>query len=344
MRPNAALLASLLTVIPGIAATNVPMANGIALGLPRRVSAPNSGRYEMMWAKANLTDARYIMICGMHKDPYANTISGYLYTSSDAGTTWTRTATDASSDWVSEEHCAYGAGRNAYFTTGESNTDTGSPRHEYGKLQLFASHDYGITWQKTVTRSFVDWTFTNVLMPAGNQPERLVIFGSETADRPGHWSSDRPVAFESTDGGLSLQGPFSVPRSPDFMYGGEYAFGTVLLPNATVLFSATSTEKAELFAYLPQTRRLRSFSIIHSGTSSWPVPLARDESAGPFHGRLYVGWIEMAGTRARAMLVTSDDDGTTWSSPHEMFRGSGFTVFSSCQRVSTDHGSTACRE
>lgn len=149
-----------------IAANGVALqVNGITLGPARRVSAPNTARYEMMWAQPNPADARYMIICGMYEDPHANKVGGYLYTSSDGGGIWRRTATDASSDWVSEEHCAYGAGGNAYFTTGESNTDAGKPRHEYGHFHLFISRDYGMTWHQTVTRGFVDWTFTNVTRP-----------------------------------------------------------------------------------------------------------------------------------------------------------------------------------
>ncbi|HEY5257346.1 MAG TPA: hypothetical protein VIJ12_03115 [Candidatus Baltobacteraceae bacterium] len=321
--------------------------DGTVLGRAYRVSAPDTARYEMMWARPDPKDPRYIMVCGMYEDPLANRVGGYLYASFDGGRAWARRATDASTDWVSEEHCAYGSGGDAYFTTSASNTDSGEPRHEYGNFHLFVSRDHGLTWRRTITRGFVDWTFASVLPSTETDPERLIIFGNQAVTKPGQWGKLSPVVFESTDGGLSLKGPFAVPAPSKFSYQGEFAFGTASLPDGTVLFSTASrhmpnkprggaapsmwkaTADAEIFAFSLKARTLRSFSIVHSGESTWSVPLARDDGDGPFRGRLYLGWIEAVGSHARAVLATSDDNGATWSS-HEILRGSSLDSAASC--------------
>jgi len=331
-----------------VSRTDSATPSGINLGSAHRVNAQDGVRHEIVWARADRTDPRYMMACGMYEDPRANTVGGYLFISSDGGITWRQSVRDAATDWVSEESCTYGVGGNAYFTTGESNTDDGTLRHEYGRFQLFVSRDHGMSWRKTVSRGFVDWTYATVLMPTAEKAERLVVFGNETVSSPGHWNPAAPVAFESTDGGVSLQGPVSVPRPRRFDYVGEYAFGTAVLPDGSVLFSAasrlqphpqstaksrgslwTQTANAELFKYSPRLQTLRSFAILRRGDGIWSVVLARADGKGMFGGPLFAGWIESKGSRARAMLAISRDNGRTWSL-RQILRGSAFRAVMPC--------------
>src|SRR5258708_959848 len=100
------------------------VATGAASGASVRVGSVvhvsgKDGPIFQMWAFADPHDARYLMACGSQNDPSASDLlSGYVYVSADGGLTWSRTLRDNSSNWVSEESCAYGSLERVYYAAG----------------------------------------------------------------------------------------------------------------------------------------------------------------------------------------------------------------------------------
>src|SRR6266699_2141037 len=121
--------AFLLFTFSSIACAQSAKSDEVALGPVVRASAPGEN-VNQIWAHADPTDGRYLIACGSLTYPQLNVWQGYVYASSDAGATWRRTLLDDSTQWVTEESCAYGENGEAYFAAGESDTSTGQPRHE----------------------------------------------------------------------------------------------------------------------------------------------------------------------------------------------------------------------
>jgi hypothetical protein len=62
-----------------------------------------------------------------------------------------------------------------------------------------------------------------------------------------------------------------------------------------------------------------------SATSPWEDKpyIVADQSKGPFHGNLYIGWTRWTLTDSEMMFVRSTDDGKTWSKPIEIDNAPG---------------------
>src|SRR5260370_31786051 len=122
------LSALFLFAISSLACAQTATPPEVVLGPIVRANAPGEDVQEV-WAYADPADGRHLIACGRLSHPQLNAFYGYVYSSSDAGATWQRTALDDSTSFVSEESCTYGETGVAYFVAGESDTSTSTPRH-----------------------------------------------------------------------------------------------------------------------------------------------------------------------------------------------------------------------
>lgn len=319
------LLALSLAVI---ALGAVGLARGAAyhLGPAVRISSATSGNPLQAWAHADPGNDRDLIVCGDVRDPANDLFSGYVYASTDGGTSWRRTLLDKKTKWVSEESCNYGPDGTAYFIDGASNYYNGAPHHETGHMQFYVSHDGGATWRHTWTRKdgWLDWT------SIGISHNSVVVFANEGTDRLGHWAAHRPVAITSENGGRSFSG-LVAPQAHDFKYVAIWTGENVTLPGGVILF-ATSSSRAppkakvrgwalekvavEIFAYDPSSRRLSSRAVLRmrDNVPIFTAAIAQDQSGGRFNGRLYAAWVESTIHGSSLWLATSDDQGYHWRS------------------------------
>jgi len=318
----------------------------IALGPIVNVTGPSTNTTNIIWTHADPSDARHLIACTMFKGPSGN-VASTLYISADDGKTWQHSLLDNSTNWVSEVNCTYGNNGRTYFVAGASVYRDGITHHTLGHLHVFASNDYGQTWTHTWTRSegWIDWTYLADIPPSRNHPDTLVVFGNVGTDRLGHWWEPRPVAIVSKDGGRSFS-RLIAPHPSGFHYVSAFTGGSVVLPNDTALFAATTaitplTAKVdigswrpgrmnvEIFAYNPSKRTVRSLAVIHS-IRNFPIftaELARDDSNGRFGGRLYAAWVEATAKTSALWLAISDDGGHKWKvRPILTGRGHDFVV------------------
>src|SRR6185437_5665973 len=97
--------------------TQAQPGDGVYLGPIVHVSTPGKGDHpDLNWVHADPVDGKHLIACGRVMYP-PETSAGYVYTSSDAGTTWHETLLDAPPNmkWVSEESCTYGTDGRVYF-------------------------------------------------------------------------------------------------------------------------------------------------------------------------------------------------------------------------------------
>jgi hypothetical protein len=317
------------------------------LGRVTAISARGAANPQQVWASADPADASRLIVCGRMSDPADNLDAGYVSTSIDGGATWKRALLENSTRWVTEESCAYGRAGRAYFIAGASDFYDGVPHHETGHMHFYVSRDGGLTWRRTWTRvnGWLDWTSTAVSYSPQQHRETVVVFANQGTDRLGHWFPNQPVAVASQDGGRTFSG-LIVPTTSQFTYTSVWAGGNVVLSDGTVLFATSAARvpigtsesewgqgevAVEIFAFDPASKQLRSRAVvrIRHAVPIFTASIAEDRSAGRFHGRLYVAWVEEERHRSALWLATSDDGGYHWRS-RAILRGDGTEHSASC--------------
>ena len=203
-----------------------------------------------------------LIVCGYRANQRTGTgYEGYVYQSRDGGRTWREVLVDASSQWVSEESCAFGSANQAYFVAGASDTSRGEPLHEYGNMHLYHSADGGRTWRTVQVSPFMDWT--SMAVDTGHGPHRntLYIFADSVASGTGGWLYDDrsavlavrhelpTLSFSITNGNFSVKtGGKATARLPE---------GSVVLNDGSVLtvfsgdrdaYNATSGKNTTIFS------------------------------------------------------------------------------------------------
>jgi hypothetical protein len=319
------LSAWFLLAISSLASAQTATPPEVVLGPIVRANAPGEDVHEV-WAYADPADGRHLIACGGLSHPQLNAFYGYVYSSTDAGATWQRTVLDDSTAFVSEESCTYGETGVAYFVAGESDTSTGTPRHEWGHLQLFVSADHGMSWKRAAIRAdgWLDWTQMAAIPKDQATPASLAIFANAGTDKLGHWWEKRPVVLQASGDAQSLSGLVAPPIRSFANFGG----GSVVLPDRTALFiSGTSNNfraakaahsQLQIFAYSSSDRKVQARAVLRKTPagrlfSLWPA-LVRD-AGGHFPNRLYAAWVEsQRPALVQLWLATSDDNGYHWSS------------------------------
>ena len=210
------------------------------LGPRTPVNPPSVGYHGEVMAAADPQSPNNLIVCGYRANQRTGAgYEGYVYQSGDGGKTWREVLVDASSQWVSEESCAFGPGNQAYFVTGVSDTSRGEPLHEYGNMHLYRSADGGRTWRAIQVSPFMDWTSMAVDTTHGPRRNTLYIFADSVASATGGWLYDDRSAvlavrrelpkpsFSITNGNFSVKtGGKSTARLPE---------GSAVLSDGSVL-------------------------------------------------------------------------------------------------------------
>lgn len=136
---------------------NTPQGPRSIVAGPRTpVSPASTGYHGEVVVAADPGSPGNIIVCGFRANQGTGAAyEGYVYQSSDGGKTWQEALVDASSQWVSEESCAFGPNHLAYFATGVMDTSHGSP--QFGHLRLYRSSDGGRRWQTIQIDRFMDY-------------------------------------------------------------------------------------------------------------------------------------------------------------------------------------------
>ena len=300
----------------------------IRLGPMIPVSPPGSGVHQLINRASTEAEGQVLMVCGERTSSRSNSDEGFVYVSYDAGRTWQETLVESSSRWSSEHSCALGIDGIAYFIAGVSNTDTGRPRHPFGRMFLYASNDRGRTWTTPTTGPFLDYTSITVDRTPGATRGRMYIVVNNVSDGRGGWLGPRPGMFTSTDGGRSLTGPVFPAPSPTFKRAAAFPGDSVVLDDGTVVtIFFGSRGEGQGFANVgnPATNRQNFVEAIrstdHGQTVSEPTivgkspqtlnaPIAIDRKLKT----LYTAWLDEVEGKRRVMLARSQDGGSTWLS------------------------------
>lgn len=259
-----------------------------------------------------------LIICGTKWDAQANTPFGFVYTSSDSGSSWQHVLEDRSSPWVTEHSCAWGPDHIAYFISEASKIVEGEPHHEFGTTRLFVSKDGGSHWKETFKTGWADYSTSAVDL----KTRRLYVFFNDIRTRPSASGAHNNVALlVFAPDGSRIAGPFLCRRMLPFSYRGVYPTGAIALKNGSVaaLYHGTLRTRTGLEGELGLIRASsdKTPSLERSVISRFRIDkeclnfsdgaLAYDER----HDRLLVAYVEGC-KETRVVLTSSDDHGRTW--------------------------------
>lgn len=269
--------------------------------------------------KADPEEPKHLMICGTKWDAMANTPYGFVYASSDSGTSWQGVFEDRSSAWVTEHSCAWGRNHKAYFVSEASKIIDGQPHHEMGTTRLFVSTDTLQHWTETIKTGWADYSASAVDSTSGRL---YVLFNAgSTRLRAKHSGSSIGLLVFSPDG-RRVVGPFLCPRMSELNYHGVYPSHAIALKSGGVaaLYHSTRETRAGwegelgvIRADQAGTPSLERTAIAHSRIARDCLNFG-DGALAYDHGRNRLFVVYVVGCKeTRILLTSSDDEGKTWT-------------------------------
>ena len=307
-----------------------PSSSLILVAQPVQISGFESGTYWWAHMDASLSKPGTIMVCGTRTIPERNAAEGFVYVSTDFGKTWRQTLVDASTAWVSEQSCAFGPNRKAYFVSSSSVFFHGLPHHNLGRSRLYSSLDDGSTWQAGAEWPFLDYSSTAVGTSEAFSEDPVYVFANDVdthdpASGPGLLTvtPSKGYAIHSVTLARNGQRGQLISAAPT---------GSIVLDDGTVAGVFLATRSAEPgprpWTKKASVRQRIEVVVSHDGGHSLESPagislqkrlsqlseptIAVDRSSGPHYGRLYVAWAENSAAHIAIRLGTSDDGGLTW--------------------------------
>ena len=300
----------------------------IVVGPRTPVNPADTGYHGEVVLSSDPDSEKNLIVCGFRADQRTGAAyEGYVYQSDDSGKTWHEALVDATSQWVSEESCAFGPGHLAYFATGVADTSHGAP--QFGNMHLYRSPDGGRSWQTIQIDRFMDWMSLAVDTTRSQQRGTLYIFANVVDDGTDNALIDKTpflatrhelpvVRFSLTSGNFNL-------GETGVKFPGKYPANSAVLNNGTVLavFSGDREvptgeprKKTTVFSVLlgistDGGKTLRKTSVYESAVPPVPTGLAVNE----IMGEIYVCWTPRYehSEKSNLMLGTSRDNGQTWT-------------------------------
>jgi len=278
-----------------------------------------SGWHPWYEIKVDPEDPQNLLLCGTKWDSQTNAPFGFVYISSDQGKSWANVLEDRSSAWVTEHSCAFGTEHRAYFISEASKVIDGTAHHELGTTRLYVSRDAGHTWKESLRTGWADWSTSAVSVTSGRI---FTFFNAYTGADPARNRGSSVGLLTFSPDGSAVSGPFLVPSIAKPNYQGAYPSDAVALRTGTIvaLWYGTRVSESGIQADLnivrasaAQPPTLRSVSILRSKDNNGCITFNQASLAyDPHRDRLFVVYI--AGCKEkRVLLVSSDDEGGTWS-------------------------------
>jgi hypothetical protein len=328
------------------------VAQTITVGKPTVVSPAGGGWHPWYEIHVSPDDANNMIICGTKWLATNNAPFGFVYHSSDRGSSWTQVLEDKSSEWVTEQSCAFGVHGVAYFVSNASKMiSTGSLKHELGTTRIYTSRDSGKTWTVGVQTGWTDSSTSVVDTKPGPNQNRLYVFfnglfafynslgAKELAQEndPRKANSGTRVGIVSyKDGDSAVAGPYSSIAMLAEQNHGSYPAPAFLLDDGSLFaFYVTQHKNSEGLLDRMTVEGVRIASE-HSDVGS-PVtildPLREtdegysqdcgysqniDGAYDAVRDKLYFVFPAAHDEKCRLFLVTSSDGGRSWSKPQQL--------------------------
>ena len=189
----------------------------------------SEGWHPWYQVKADPEDPANMIICGTKWDARLNAAFGFIYASSNGGSTWQLVLEDRNSAWVTEQSCAFGPSHRAYFISEASKVEDGELNHHLGRTRLYVSTDGGQRWAETAKTGWADFSTSAV----SSASHRLYTFFNATKGEL-RKTYDVGLLVFSPDG-KSVTGPFFDSADKAAEYNGIYPSDAVTLNSGAVV-------------------------------------------------------------------------------------------------------------
>ena len=285
-------------------------------------TAIGEGLHPWYEVKADPESPTNLIICGTKWDALANAPFGFVYASSDDGTTWRSVLEDRNSAWVTEQSCAFGPNHRAYFISEASKTDVNSDPG-LGVTRLYVSMDSGVHWVETTKMGWADYS-TSAVSTASGKLYTFFQAARSVRDSSKHWGNNLGLLVFSPDG-KKVAGPYfnSPLREADFR--GVYPSNAVALKSGAVVAlyygqkqtpDGWEADLGTIRANQSPEPSLEATVIAHPAMNTagscfnmFDGSLAYD----PERNRLFAIYMDGCDSTNRILLVSSDDEGRTWT-------------------------------
>src|ERR1700722_12228242 len=199
---------------------------------PGATTAVRDGWHPWYEIKVDPNSSKNLIICGTKWDAAHNAPVGFVYASSDAGSTWQTALEDRASEWVTEQSCAFGSNHRAYFISAAAKRTDGRVQQELGTARLFVSNDSGAHWEEATKTGFADYSTSAVSSPSGS----LFTFFNywNTADEAKHWGGSVGLLVFSSNG-KEVNGPIFDPKMRNLDYRGIFPSNAIALKSGAVV-------------------------------------------------------------------------------------------------------------
>jgi hypothetical protein len=312
-------------------------------------SAAGSGWTPWYEVRIDPEDSSKLVLCGSKWDAGDNASYGFVYFSSDGGTTWRTVLEDRNTTWVTEQSCAFGAHGVVYYVSDASKIIGDELHHELGTTRIYVSHDSGKTWNLGITTGWTDYS-TSVIdtMPGPNQNRLYVFFNnlqtfytslgrSAEADAEKKENSGTRIGMINwKEGEAEVTGPFSNTEMFRERYRGSYPAPSFLLKDGSIVVFYTSKRrnKDNLREFLAEMARVDPARTGLERPMHIAISVERgDEKPNVECGGLYLGsaaaydserhklyyvYPDVRDTRCMLFIASSTDGGHAWSKPRPM--------------------------
>ncbi len=169
-------LCRLIALVLSLSCTQRLAAQEIKVESDVAANPADGGWYPSYEVHVDPVDGGNMMICGSKWNAKDNASYGFVSFSADAGKTWQQALEDKSSQWVSEESCAYGVNGIAYFVADASKVIDGGYHHDLGTTRIYVSHDGGRTWKIGIETGWTDYSASVVDVSPGPNQNRLYVY------------------------------------------------------------------------------------------------------------------------------------------------------------------------
>jgi hypothetical protein len=284
--------------------------------------------------KSDPENQKNLILCGTRSDAMSNAFFGFIYSSTDGGSTWRLVLEDRNSTWVTEQSCAFGAEHRAYFISEASKVFDGEAHHDYGTTRLYLSSDGGRSWKETLKTAWADHSTSAVSGTTG----RLYTFynpGPNTVDHGQNLGSTIGLLVFSPDG-KNVAGPVLSSAIQERDYYGIYPWGATALKSGTVVafyhaFAAPPLQESDLGIIRADRSANQSLDSTVISHTVFGKDCRYDDKASLTYNleanRLFLLYGDGCKNR-NVMLTSSDDEGKTWTKPVVLSGpGSGHVIY-----------------
>ena len=309
----------------------------IDVGATVDVGPVSGGWYPWYEVVADPTNPDNLIVCGSKWDAKNNSLYGFVYSSADAGKTWSATLEDKNSTWVSEQSCAFGVKGKAYLVSEASKVIDGEPYHELGTTRIFVSNDAGQTWNEAARTTWADHSSSVVDTNAGPNENHLYTFFNDPFTKISGSTENATYGetrrfsllrlFTFNDGDKQVTTSTVSPQMEALHYHGSLPMKVMILRDGsllcvfyagvtardgspTVMIGAVRTDRTRLSLSDPvEIARASPMSIKSQACYISEFAAAYDSSKD----QIYLAYPALKNGQCSFLLTTSLDGGITWS-------------------------------